>query len=228
MLEFLNQSQNTLFTISLLVMVVFCLLEGLSLLVGVGLSQVLDNLLPDFDFLDLEAEFELDGELEAPSVGPLVGFLDWLHVGRVPILVLLVSFLTGFGIIGLAIQGVLQLAVGVMLPGIIVAVPALLGTIPVVRVVGSTVLRIMPEDDTEAVSEASFVGLTAVITGGTARHAKPAQARLKDTFGHSHYVMVEPDNEDESFERGDMVLLVERRSAVFSVIAATSEGLVEE
>ena len=62
-----------------------------------------------------------------------------------------------------------------------------------VRVVGGALGRIIPRDETTAVSDASLVGRVGTIVIGTARAGKPAQARVRDEHGASHYVMVEPE-----------------------------------
>jgi hypothetical protein len=41
-----------------------------------------------------------------------------------------------------------------------------------------------------------------VVIGGVARRGLAAQARVKDSHGRSHYLMVEPDMDDEVFGRG--------------------------
>jgi hypothetical protein len=59
----------------------------------------------------------------------------------------------------------------------------------------------------------------AVITLGKATKGKPAQAKLKDKFGTTHYIMVEPDLEDDTFLQGDPVLIVRQAGAVYTGIA---------
>ncbi len=76
----------------------------------------------------------------------------------------------------------------------------------------------MPSDETEAVSTEEFIGVVAVITVGMAAENSPAQARLKDRFGQTHYVMVEPENADETYSAGERVLIVRKAGAAFRVI----------
>lgn len=86
----------------------------------------------------------------------------------------------------------------------------------------------MPKDETEAVSTDSFVGRIALITLGKAEKGNPAQARLKDRFGKSHYIMVEPETEDVVFEQGEQVLLITKSSAVFLAIKNTKDVLIDK
>ena len=86
------------------------------------------------------------------------------------------------------------------------------------RVGGALVARIMPKDESSAVSEDSLVGRAGVVIVGTARLGEPAQVRLRDTHGQTHYVMAEPDSQDETFPSGTAVLLVMRIGARYRAI----------
>jgi hypothetical protein len=85
----------------------------------------------------------------------------------------------------------------------------------------------MPKDETEAVAETSFIGRIAVITLGNASPGNPAEAKLRDKFGQTHYVMVEPDESDERFENGTQVVLVNQQGAIFKAIRNKSDALVD-
>jgi hypothetical protein len=224
MSEFLTASQNMPFTVALLVMFGIAILEGLMTLLGVGLSNVIESLMPDIDF-DLEAD--LSGP-EVQSVTPLSRLLGWLRIGKVPVLMLLVIFLTAFGLIGIAVQSFVHGTAGFLLPGLIASIPALLLALPVVRVLGSVLSKLMPNDETEAVSIESLIGRVATITLGTAKQGSPAEARVRDTHGTTHYVMVEPDTQQEEFTKGDDVLLVRRAGSIFKVINNTNPSLVNK
>ena len=205
MLEFLLTDANLPFTLALGLMLGIALLEGLGLLAGFDISRSLDDLLFD-------AEFEVEtGESEVPGG---LAFLTWLHIGIVPMLILLVVFLTAFGCTGLLVQSLALRALGQPLAPAWASGLALLASIPILRVVGSGLKRLF-QDQTRAVSQDAFVGTTGTIVIGTARSGQPAQARLQDELGQSHYVMVEPLTLAEVFETGTEVLLVERQGAVY-------------
>jgi hypothetical protein len=74
----------------------------------------------------------------------------------------------------------------------------------------------MPQDETTAVSLDSLVGKRGTITVGTARRGSPAQARVKDIHGQSHYVMVEPQEEAHPIAEGETVLLIRRDGHIFT------------
>ncbi len=145
--------------------------------------------------------------------------LGWLHVGRAPLLVLLILFLASFAITGYALQMAARGLFGAYLPALIAVVPAAAAGVAGVRTLGGLVAQYMPTSETEAVSEASFIGRTAVIVMGEATRGNPAQARLDDEHGLTHYVMVEPDLDGARFAGGDSVLLVRKDGGRFAAIA---------
>ncbi|WP_444918720.1 YqiJ family protein [Microbulbifer sp. JMSA003] len=213
---FLLQDQNLIFTGALILMFMIALLEGVMTLIGVGISDLLDNLLPDFD-------------VDVPDTGLSGGMtklLGWLRFGEVPALILLVTFLVSFGVTGLVAQMLIESLVGYLLPGGLLAVAVFFLALPQVRFVGNIMRRFAVGDESEAVERNSFIGRVAIITIGKAEIGSPAEARFSDEYGTTHYVMVEPD-ESETFNQGDKVLLVEELGAHFRVTRPSSIHLME-
>ncbi len=243
-MEFLTAQSNWPFSIALTIVTLLGLLEALGMLLG-GMSSLVDMHGPDWhapdlhgaDFhaphlhgADLHAPHEAlhaasaDGDLNLDHVHsefhPAAQVLSWLHVGQLPTTILLLLFLLSFGMSGLFLQWLIMSRFGAPLPAAIASVPAgilaLLGT----RLSGGILKPLLPRDESEAVSLDSFVGCDGQITIGTARPGKPAEARVKDKFGRTHYMMVEPDGEDE-FPAGSHVLLLKRRGEIYRVIDNT-------
>lgn len=199
----LVSAANAPFLVAIVLMVVIGALEGLSLIVGTGLSHHLDHLFG----VNLDAAHASDG------------VLGWLHVGRAPILVLLVIFLVAFAVSGLVLQWALAGVLGAPLPAWIASLFAAACALPVVRMLGGLISRLVPRDETTAVSEASFIGRVARVTGESASEGRPVQAKLMDEHGQSHYVLVEPDTPGITFARGETILVVSRVSdTVFRAI----------
>ena len=234
---FLLAAENLPFTVSIVLMLAVAALEGVTSLFGAGLSHLVDSFIPDTDVdvdfdVDVDVDFDIDGpdvDVDAIETGgsALTNVLGWLSVGKVPFLVLLVIFLTVFGMTGLALQGAVQTVTGTLLPGWLAAVPALIVTLPAVRIGGRGLAKIIPKDESSAVSRTTFVGRSATITLGTAAQGAPAQAKLHDEHGQAHYIMVEPDIAGESFQAGENVLLVARRGGLFRVIRTDSAALAD-
>lgn len=220
-MTFLLADANLVFTAALGVVLVITLLEVVTTVFGASLSGLVDSILPDLSF-DVDVDVDAGADIDAAqgASGPVAGFLGWLCVGKVPALVLLVAFLTGFGAAGLVVQSLVAQATGALLPGWFAAVPALAVALPVTRYLGLGLARIFPEHETYAVSANSFVGRSAVITLGTAAAGQPAEARLRDEHGSTHYVRVEPLDPDDRFPTGTEVVLRRREGSVFRAVAA--------
>jgi len=231
MIQFLLASQNMPFTVALVLMLALALLEGVATVLGAGLSDMLDSLIPDLDLdVDVDLDLDLDADVDLPDAqgpGAMTRLLGWLRLGEVPVLMLLVIFLTAFGLFGLGIQSLANTYFGGLLPGGLAALPALVCAVPVVRGLGGVLARIIPKDETEVVSEGTFIGRVAVITLGEAASGKPAEAKLTDQYGQAHYVMVEPDRAADRFGQGTEVLIVRQRGAVFTGIANPHPGLTD-
>jgi hypothetical protein len=216
-MDFFLEPQNFPFTVSIAVMIFIAALEGVGALIGLGISNILESILPDI-------ELDVDGpNLESNTT--LSHFLGWLRVGEVPFLVLLIVFLTSFGLIGLIIQQVAMGTTGHLFPSPIVALPAILGALPCMRLFGGMINRIMPRDETEAVSTESFKGRVATLTLGTATKGSPAEAKLIDTHNQSHYIMVEPDDDNDEIKQGERVLILNKAGSVFKVIRNPNKSL---
>ena len=230
MIEFFLETSNTPFVIALAVMVAITIIEIISASLGMGLSEMVDSIIPEFD-ADIDIDVDADADIDiTASGGPgdsLVKLLAWFRVGEVPVIMLFIVFLTGFGLVGLSIQFVIVLITGKTIPAVIAVIPALLCSIPVVRVCGGVLGKYMPKDETYAVSEESFPGMIATLTLGTAAHGKPAEAKLKDRHGQTHYILVEPDNPEERFSKGDRTIIVSKNGAVYKVIAASNEAMTD-
>jgi membrane protein implicated in regulation of membrane protease activity len=192
MLEIIAAPANLPFSVALLLMLMIGAVEAL----GLGASAV---------HLDLHVDGDVDGSL-----------LGWLGVGKVPLLMLLIVFLALFGLAGLAIQqfaGPLPLWI---------AVPAAAAAaLPLTGFGARGLARIMPGDETTAVSLDSLVGRRGTITIGIARRGSPAQARVADIHGQPHYVMVEPYDDGQAISEGETVRLDRREGNIFIAVGRT-------
>lgn len=225
MIAFILADQNLPFAVALALMLLIAVLEGATTVLGMGLSGILDSLMPEMDVdIDIDMDVDADATHFHPT-GPLTKVLSWLRIGQVPVLVLLVIFLTAFGLLGLGVQSVANRLTGHFIPSLAAVGVAFALALPMVRFFGGLLARVMPKDETEAVSEKSFIGMVAVITTGKAKKGSPAQGKLTDRYGQTHYVMIEPDEAGEEFLQGAEVLLVSQHSATFQAIRNTSSVL---
>lgn len=223
MIELLASPENIPFLVALCVLAAISAIEAAGMVLGFGLFSAAGQLFDGVD-LDGDVDHDLDGAhlLEA---GVFTKVLGWLMVGRVPVLILLVLLLTGFGLGGLSVQLVARQVSGAFLPAGVASIPAFAAGVFAVRSCGAALARIIPKDETTAVSSSSFVGRTATLTAATARAGLPAEAKLRDGHGQTHYVLVEPDAEGEVLEPGSSVLLVRAQGSVFRAIKNTNAAL---
>lgn len=204
--SFLLSPDNVPFVAALVLMLLIGVVEALGLGGGAALGDGLDGA-------------DADVNVETPSL------LSWINVGRLPLLMLIVVFLLAFGLTGLVGQAVLAGAIGRTLPWFAATPLAFAVALPVTRVFGRVVARILPKDETSAVSRDSLVGRVAVIVTGEARQGSAAEARVRDEHRQVHYVMVEPDEAGDVFPQGSSVLLVRHAGARYFAIHNTSASL---
>jgi hypothetical protein len=235
MIDILGTPEATPFVVALVVMILISLMEGISMFFGAAVSGLVDGVLPDLDLPDLDgpdldADLDLDIDVDADvdlsvgsleSVGPFTYLMSWLSFGKAPALVLLIAFLTVFGLAGLTIQSSALSLTGVMLPSWLASIPAFMIAMPGTRYFGRAFGAVMPKDETDAVSTERFIGKIATIIRGTARRGLPAEAKLKDRHGLTHWILVEPDEEEETFAAGDEVIVVSQAGSLYRVIRNT-------
>lgn len=227
----LTASHNLPFIVALGVMLGLALLEVGTTLLGAGLSGLVDGLLPDFDLgldTDIDADADVNVDVDAPDgVGSHPGllFLDWLHIGRVPTLMLLMVLLACFGCAGLLLQATTVSIFGGPLPAWLASLPALALALPGVHVTGRVIGKLLPGDETSAISRETLVGRFATVITGTAAVGNPAQAKLRDEHGQVHYVLVEPETEGQEFATGTQVILVSQTGAVFKAVGSDLPAL---
>lgn len=145
--------------------------------------------------------------------------LSWLGVGTLPLMIVIVVFLTFFGVAGLMIEQVGQDWLGSLVSPWIAAPAAIAAALPLTGFATRALAHILPQDFTTAVSQDMLVGEPARIVTGQARHGFPARARVEDSHGQSHYVMVEPNAPDQVFEEGEAILLIRREATLFRAIS---------
>jgi hypothetical protein len=196
--EFLFQANNSLYTGAITLMLFIAVLEGAMSLIGVAISDMLDPLIPDF-------ELNISG---SDNVFALSRFFAWMRIKKVPILMLVIIFLASFSIIGLFLQGLLLNLTGVLWSQYIILFPALTFSIYSVRICGGFISIVLPKDETSSISEDDLVGHIATITLGSASINSPAEAKTKDKHGQTHYLMIEPDEENIQFHQGEDILIL--------------------
>lgn len=174
---------------------------------------------------DMAPDLDADMDGDVSGFGMADGLLSFLGLGRLPLMIWLALLLLCFMLLGYGGQQILFGATGALLTGWIAAPLAALAALALTAVLARPLGRIMPRDETTAVSIDSLVGRFAWMESGTARSGSPARAKVKDAHGHPHFVMVEPDNDGQVFTPGEKLLLVRRENDLFKAISQGGQQL---
>lgn len=205
------EPHNSIFAAAFVVLLCLALLEAVSLLLGLGASHFLSDVLnlPDADG-DGAPDAGADADGQADS-GFLHGFLSWLEIGKVPLLISLSAFLAAFSIGGMTLQqALISLGVGPWPPVAAAAAVFFLG-LPALKLSNRLLAKLWPKDETSAFSPEQFIGRVGMVTIGTATGERPAEVKVVGPDGRAHYLMTVVSG--EPVPQGGEVLILERDAA---------------
>lgn len=234
MFDFMLEGAFAPFTLALALLFGLLALELIALMLGgtlmAGEGEVDLDLVdgPDIDLGELDlsidadvdlAEFEL-AEIEADaSQGASVGPASWLGIGKMPFMIWLVVLLAGFGLTGIGLQLALRDVLGFDLPTWMAAIPAGAFGVWFARGFGGVFARLLPKTETEVMSERMLSRRRGVISQGTASRGRPAEVRVMDRFGNTHYLRAEPLQDKDTLTQGtDVLVLRDRRRDRFVLV----------
>ena len=199
------------FAIAAAIMLALGGIELLTTLVGFSVSQIVG-----------------DGvSVDADSHHGLDGLFLWINAGRLPLLMLIILALGIFSIGGFLLQGIAH-SVGTTVPVAIASLVAAAGSLPVIRSTSRGLARIIPRDETYAVSDADFVGKVALVSVGPLDQGLPGRVRLKDVFGNWHSVPARASSDSNDLPVGASVLLVDRDARSFIAISAPADLIAQQ
>jgi len=233
MLSFLGTPGFQPFSIAGAVLLGLLAIELLSVMVGHSFSASINALLNlDANIADLDlttgahslphgADVNMDGN----SGGVFSTVFDWLNAGRVPLLVLIMAGLASFAVVGLVIQ-IIALHLWAPLPAVIASIPAFLVAIPATRWSSRQVARVMPRDESYAMTADGLIGRTGIVTLGPVMAGAAARAKIQDQHGNWHFPRVRPAQPELVIPQGGHVLVVDRQGNELLVVLA--EGRLAE
>lgn len=172
----------------------------------------------DVDVADLElADFDAEtGEVAPTAASPL----GWLGLGKMPTLIWLASLFMAFGVVGVALQGAASTLLGGPIPALLAAVPSGLVAFWFTGRFGALFARLIPKTESQSVSSRQLGRRKGVVTQGTAQRGSPAEVRVTDRYGNTHYLRAEPLRDTETLPQGTEVLVLRHRpSGGFRLIA---------
>jgi hypothetical protein len=201
-MTWLLASENLVFVAAGLLVFALLLLEVVGSLVAMSPGHAVDSLLG----------FDTDIDLDLEGADPL----DPYHLGKVPLMVRLLTFLTLFCCCGLASQGVSLMVAGTLASSWWLGPAAAAVSFFVTRRIARRIATLLPSTETYAVSAASFIGKGGRTHGGEARRGLGAQLKLRDPHGRTHYLLVEPEGE-EPIPEGTAVVVTAQSGARYLV-----------
>ena len=211
MWELATHSSNVVFSICIALVFMFGVLETLLLCFFGGSQGFLEQFLPDNSSIkDPDVNF-------AEPQGAIQHVLDWLYIGRLPLLIWFIIFLTIYGLSGLLIQALFQKLTDAYLNAWIIVPACLFLVMPLVRFTAKILEKFLPKDETTAIYSEQLIGRSALIILGNARMNSPAQGKVYDQFNQVHYVLLEPE-EDIVLQQGETVILTQQTKVGFKAI----------
>ena len=211
----LFEPHNLPFLIALIALVLISVLQI------VGLGDFFEGAETDIEF-DVDAEALGDGAI---SSGWLEGAFSLLGLGRVPFLIWLMLLMFVYAAIGVAGQEFATALLGKPFDALTAGALAGLAALPVNGALTRPLAKLLPQDETSAVTLDTLVRRDAQIQIGTARAGSPARSKVVDVFGQPHFVMVEPHDPGAEMREGDTVLLVRREGETFFAVHYESPTL---
>lgn len=202
--ELLTHAQVWPFSIVFLLFLLISLLEIVMVFTGAGADLGLD----------------LSADIDLPDVAQHWSVLDWLGLGRVPYIISLAVFLGFISVTGVAVQTVLLQVTGFALFWPLVMGGCVFLALPVVRTINFALGRVWPKDvESSAVSTETFIGHEAEVVLGVIDANEPGQIKFRDSAGTTHHAMAYSDRDGERYQAGDLLLIVGRRGAFYTVIS---------
>jgi hypothetical protein len=209
-ISFLVAGPNLPFLIAACLVAAIAILELLSSLVGHS-HIMLDS---DIDFTaDLNGN-GIPDYLEMDSAG----LFGWLNPGHVPSIVFLLMFAGVFALFGFTGQWVFQGLTGMLIPMLVAGPIAATATLPVVRQASIVIVKILPQDETSAISTESLIGRIGVVNVGPISDKEWGFARFTDQYGTDHQLLVRNEG-NEYIANGESVVLLE-------IASEASDGFV--
>lgn len=201
-MELFSESAYLPFAIALYALIALVLLQVLFFIIGADIFSIADELLPD---VEVDAEAGLHKAL------------SFVGMGKVPTMVVVMAFLATFSTIGYSLQklcySITEAHLSVLLATIAAFIPSFIATGTIARAIG----RILPAEETYAVSEKSLIGRKSTIISGEASYYLPADAIVIDAHQNHHNIYVKASSPEEVFYTGDEVTIVSKVEGFYIV-----------
>lgn len=164
----------------------------------------------DIEGMDFDAT-EIELAPQAAAVATTSSPLGWLGLGMMPTLIWLACLFMAFGVAGVALQGAATALLGGPLPALLAAIPCALAAFWFTGRFGALFARFIPRTESQSVSSRQLGRRKGTVTQGTATRGTPAEVRVTDRYGNTHYLRAEPLKDEDTIAQGTEVLVLRHR-----------------
>lgn len=198
------------FAVAALIMAGLVGIEILATLLGASLSEMLGK------------EIGFHHEVGETQHGLLGGALSFVNPAGVPVLILIILLLAIFSAAGYALQA-LAAAVATPLPALVAGLVAAAAALPLTRGASRAIAKVIPRDETYAVTPDDLVGRVGEVTLGPLDQGAAGRVKVQDQHGNWHFPMARAARDVAPIPVGAPVLLVDRDGAAYAAIPAPAD-----
>jgi len=210
MIEFLKDLSlwyNLIFTIPILLVILYLILQVFGLALDFGAD--VDTDAGEVD-VDVDADVDADVDTDADVFPAFERALGFINVGKVPLTIIVATFLLFWGITGFACNGIIQRGFG-SFPSVFILMScgvALVVGIIATKFLSGVIARLFPEVETYSSNNQALLGQVARVVSGQVT-PKFGRAKVKDQYGNVLTVFCKIPEGKEVIKRGDEVVLVD-------------------
>jgi len=208
MIEFLKELSlwyNLIFTVPILLVIFYLVLQIFGLALDFGGDT-------DADAGDADVDADADGDMDADTEGIAVldRALGFVNVGKVPLTIIIATFLLFWGVSGFMCNGIIQNALGdfpsmfIMASSGVALVVGIIGT----KFLSGVIARLFPSVETYSSDNQALLGLIARVVSGEVT-TKFGRAKVEDTYGNVLTVYCKIPEGKEAPKRGDDIVLID-------------------
>lgn len=206
MIEFLKDLSlwyNLIFTVPILVVLFYLILQ----IFGLALDFGGDFISPDGGDADIDVDVDVDVGTDFSAFDRALGFIN---VGKVPLVIVISTFLLFWGVSGFMTNGIIRSALdGFPSPFIMASCGvALVVGIMATKFLSGLIARFFPSIETYSSNKESLQGLVARVVSGEI-NAKSGRAKVVDPYGNVLTVFCRISEGKEAPKRGDEIVLID-------------------
>ncbi len=165
-------------------------------------------------------------DIDGPADGlhGVTGFLsdglDYLHFGKVPVIIIGTLLLLAFSASGYHLQWLWLTLFSGLLPWWIAVFPSLIGAIVVTHYTAGLIRLVMPKDTAPANDRKAFFGLIGTVTLGPISAEQVGEVRLVDQRGSTNFLLAKATPESGEIAQHEEVVIAGWSDSFFTVAKA--------